>query len=371
MIHRFAVTAMAAACVFSLGGPAVARTDPSGTPSQLRQALDAAAPGWLTAYGVPSVSVAYIVDGQLAWTGTWGERAPGEPADDRTLYNIASMTKPITAEVVLRLASSGRLSLDEPMARYWLDPDIAGDPRRDTPTAAMALRHRIGFANWRRQTDGRLSFQWDPGTRTEYSGEGYDYVARYAENRTGEDFEALAQEQVFGPLGLADTGYTDRADFAARAARPMGPDGEWGQADLEAEWSAADNVHTTAADYARFMISVMNGEGVTPELAAQRLLVEENQASGLCASGRLPVDACPQGLGFGLGWAVSTYPGETIVHHGGSDWGERALAFWTPETRTGVVVFTNGAEGMKVIRDVVALLYPNSPYVAFIDMQAR
>lgn len=74
---------------------------------------------------------------------------------------------------------------------------------------------------------------------------------------------------------------------------------------------------------------------------------------------------------FGLGWVVTRYPDETIIRHGGGDRGERTLGIYMPETRTGIVVFTNGANGMKGIRNVVALLHPHEKFGAFLAMQAR
>ncbi|WP_339933559.1 serine hydrolase domain-containing protein [uncultured Brevundimonas sp.] len=375
MMRRSSTFSLMLAAILMTGCAAVpepARPAPEIAASQpLKRELDARAPEWLRLYDVPSVSVAYIVDGRLAWSVAYGERAPGQPATPDTLYNIASMTKPIVAETVLRLTAAGRLSLDEPMAAYWTDPDIADDPRRLQLTAAMALRHQSGFPNWRYETEDHLVFQADPGTRTSYSGEGYDYVARFAERRTGQDWESLANDMVFGPAGMVDTRFTGGGAVSDRASSSKGPDGSWRAPDVDPEWSAADNVRSTAADYARFLISVMDRQGITPALAIRRVTVDDDQTGQACGPERLAPEACPDALGFGLGWVVTRYPDETIIQHGGGDWGERTLGFYVPETHTGIVVFTNGANGMKVIRDVVALLHPNAKFVAFLDMQAR
>ena len=134
---------------------------------------------------VASVSFAKIEHGKTVLAEAYGEAGPGVPASNTTVYNIASMSKPISAEVILRLASAGRLSLDEPMFPYWVDPDLAADPRAKLLTARMALDHQTGFPNWRRETGGKLAFLHDPGAGFHYSGEGYQYVARFAEKKTG------------------------------------------------------------------------------------------------------------------------------------------------------------------------------------------
>src|SRR5205085_5351409 len=114
-----------------------------------------------------------------------GEQSPGVAASTETIYNIASLTKPVFAELVLRLVAAGKLSLDEPMYPYWVDPDIAADPRHKLLTLRLALSHRTGFANWRRETEGKLQFKFDPGTQYTYSGEGFQYASRYVQRKLG------------------------------------------------------------------------------------------------------------------------------------------------------------------------------------------
>jgi CubicO group peptidase (beta-lactamase class C family) len=80
------------------------------TPTKLRAKIVQDLPRLLKQYNVPSASVAYIADGRLAWTAVAGEQGPGVPANDHTVYNIASLTKPIVAETILRMASQNKLS---------------------------------------------------------------------------------------------------------------------------------------------------------------------------------------------------------------------------------------------------------------------
>jgi len=177
--------------VFSSFVHAVGQTPPSTiSRSNLKSRLDEKAPLWLKVFDVPSVAVAYIENGQLVWTAVYGTQSPGVPANEKTLYNIASLTKPISAEVILRLASEGLISLDEPIYPYWTDWDIADDSWNKLLTPRLCLSHQTGFPNWRGQS--ALTFQWQPGTKTGYSGEGFQYVARFAEKKMGRPFEQLA-----------------------------------------------------------------------------------------------------------------------------------------------------------------------------------
>ena len=126
--------------------------------SDLRLRLDQNAPRWLKQYDVPSVAVAYIENGEPAWTAVYGEQSPGVPATLKTLYNVASLTKPISAEIILRLASAGKLSLDEPLSTHWVDPDVRDNAWQKLLTPRLCLSHQTGFSNWRFQTnDGTTS----------------------------------------------------------------------------------------------------------------------------------------------------------------------------------------------------------------------
>jgi len=335
--------------------------------SEIKLILDQNVPQWLKKYDVPSVAIGYIENGEVAWTAVYGEQSPGVPANEKTLYNIASLTKPISAETILRLASEGKLSLDEPMFPYWVDPDVKDNPWSKLLTPRLCLSHQTGFKNWRYLTNDVLKFEWEPGTRTGYSGEGYEYVARFTEKKTGKSFVDLAQQYVFDPIGMKDTSYIARAWFAGRLAVPQGPKGE-AEPKSHLAWSAADLVRTTIGDYSKFVVSVMHNERVSKELAAQRLIMTRNLATPdeekkVCAEGKSD-GPCTVSVGMGLGWEVLKHNDETILDHDGSDWGVHTLAFFIPKKQVGVVIFTNGDNGSKVIREIVGLLYPDPVYLA-------
>jgi CubicO group peptidase (beta-lactamase class C family) len=330
--------------------------------------IDAHAAEWLKESDVPSLAVAYIENRKVAWTAVYGEQSPGVAATGKTLYNMASLTKPITAETVLRLASAGKLSLDEPISPFWLDPDIKDDPWNKLLTPRLCLSHQTGFANWRRITGGVLKIRWEPGTQTGYSGEGYNYVGRFVENKTGKPFDALAQKMVFDSIGMKETSYTAKEWYAGRLAVPRGPKEEKAVDPVATKWNAADQLRTTIGDYAKFVVSVMHDEGLTGAIAAERAtmtrdLVKPENLEKECREAEV-VGHCTVTAGMGLGWEVETVNGVKILDHDGSDWGVKTLAMFVPSQGIGVVVFTNGENGRQVIRKVVEALYPNRLYVA-------
>jgi CubicO group peptidase (beta-lactamase class C family) len=354
---------------FPLCAPLLAQ-NPQPPPANLRTQVVQNLPKWLKQYNVPSVAVAYIANGKLAWTEVAGEQSPGAPANDKTLYNIASLTKPIVAETILRMASQEKIQLDEPIYPYWVDPDVKDNPWNKLLTPRLCLSHQTGFANWRRMTNQVLTFNFQPGTQSKYSGEGYFYVARFAQNKVQKPFDQLAQQYVLGPVGMKDTSFTTQDWFNGRLAEPYGKNG-FTEPQLTSTWNAADLVHTTVTDYARFVISVMNNERLKPAIAAQRLVmtrdwVPEDARKQVCAY-EPPGTPCHLSAGMGLGWQVIVHNSVTIVDHSGADDGAHTYAFFVPSKHLGAVIFTNGEDGPKVIGEIVRVLYPDPVYAAIVS----
>lgn len=264
---------------------------------------------------VASVSFAEIINGKLTIAEAFGEQSAGVPATRSTLYNIASMTKPISAEVILRLASQGNLSFDEPMYPCWTDPDIADDERRKLLTPRLALSHQTGFPNWRSETGGKLTFTRMPGTAYGYSGEGLEYVARFAEKKTGRAFETLDQQLVFGPSGMTSSAYTKRDWFKGRIAAPSDGNGKWLVPVMVDQFSAANMVYATPTDYSRFLIGVMDGKGLSSTVRAERSRIQVEHDFKPCTTAWAA--GCPDEVGFGLGWEVIKIREKTFWMHTG------------------------------------------------------
>lgn len=314
---------------------------------------------------VESASVALIRNGRIVATGAWGMAGPGRAATVATPYNLASLTKPLTAEIVLRLVSAGRLSLDEPMDRYWRDPDLANDPRRMKLTVRMALSHRTGLPNWR---DAKgLAFEHDPGTTTGYSGEGYQYAARYAERRTGQPFEALAARWLFAPAAMRASGYVSGQGATIPIAVPHDDAGKPLPVEPVTRYNAADLAHATARDYARFLIKVRTDEGMTASVAAERSRLQADLGPGTCAGAR--ASTCPPWIGFGLGWQLLGFADGTTMLHTGKDAGSFTFAAINRATGDGIVILTNSDNGWRVILPILERTDSDPKLIAFLRGQ--
>lgn len=345
--------------------------------------VEEAIPRLMRQHGVITAGIGVIKNGQLAWTGYFGEQSPGLPASENTRFNIASITKTITAETILRLVDSGKLSLDEPMSNHWLDPDIADNKYRDQMTARMALNHTTGFPNWRflSDVDGTfdislpLRFKSEPGTLYTYSGEGLEYVARYAEKKLDRDFESLVIEYVYQPLAMNNTSFSVNEASFKNLARAEDANGVFhgyycrpsGYCRSEGEWSAADDMNVTIPDHAKFLISVMSADGYSSAIAKDRnhIQVEMNNVPEaiLVLCDQLSSEQCPEKQGYGLGWEVADYGDYKLLSHVGSDWSEVAVAYFYTNTKDGLIIFLNGpnSQAVSMMPDAIELMHPESP----------
>lgn len=314
---------------------------------------------------VESASVAVIRDGRIVSTGAWGMAGPNRAATVATPYNLASLTKPLTAEVILRLVSAGQLSLDEPMDRYWSDPDLSRDPRRMTLTVRMALSHRTGLPNWR---DAKgLAFDHDPGTTTGYSGEGYQYAARYAEHRTGQSFETLGHRWLFAPAHMRASGYVSAQGQTMPIAVPHDDAGKPLPTVRVTRYNAADLAHATARDYARFLIDVRNDRGLSASVAAERSRSQADLTPDICAGTK--ATSCPPWTGFGLGWQLLGFPDGTTMLHTGKDAGAFTFAAIDRASGDGIVILTNSDNGWRVILPILERTRSDPKLIAFLRGQ--
>ena len=160
--------------------------------------------------------------------GLNGDPAPAEPMTDNTLFDLASLSKPIaTTPAVLALYEEGRVSLDEPVQAYFPEFNPANDPRRAQVTIRMLLTHTSGIGGdlsregpWGLpapdKADGirralTASLEFPPGEGFHYSDTGFIILGALVEKLTGEPLDTYVQEQVFAPLGMADTRYLPAA----------------------------------------------------------------------------------------------------------------------------------------------------------------
>lgn len=297
---------------------------------------DIAIESWLKENNIKTLGLGIIEGGKLKQVKTFGEIKNGISAPYNTIFNVASLTKPITAMVALQLISSGQWNLDEPLYKYWTDPDISKDPRNKKLTTRLILSHQTGFPNWRWQSeDKKLKFEFEPGTKYQYSGEGFEYLRKALEDKFKKPLEQLAAELIFRPLKMSNTDYVWNKNTAeSRFAIGYDKDGKPYETVKNKTANAADDLHTTIEDYGNFLVNILDGgnltENVYQEMLKKQVETKENKY-------------------FGLGFEIYDLGKNNFaISHGGSDFGTQCITFLLPKTKQGILIFTNSDIGHKI-----------------------
>jgi CubicO group peptidase (beta-lactamase class C family) len=319
--------------------------------------LDLMLPELLADARIAGLSLCLISENEIAHCGAYGvtDAESGQPVEATTLFQAASLSKPVFAYTVLRLVDQGVIELDKPLLDYIGETQARkvhlgenfDDPRARSITPRMVLSHTSGFPNWRQK--GGLEFIFDPGEKFGYSGEGFGLLQKVVERLSGTSLEELVTTLTFEPLGMVNSTFSPaKLDFTKYAwphdmmgvltPRP---------ADLErrlekAKAHAAATLLTTAPDYARFVIALMTGSGLEP--ATHRELLRP----------QVEVDdegTVRWGLGVGLEQSGETYR----VWHWGDNDDSKAFFVADPERGDGLVFFANSFNGLSIVGDLLEI----------------
>jgi len=293
---------------------------------------------------VPAISYAVLDAGQLAAADAFGlaDAKDGARVDRASLFEAASLTKPVIATLAMRLFDAGLFELDEPVARVVEAPRIRDRKNYARVTPRHLLSHSSGLPNWSgdpldRDRNDALGFDFAPGEGFSYSGEGYGLLQDFLEAKSGRRIEELAQD-YFAELGM------QRSALAAASAGGTTVRGHWGFAPSRmarrTEASiAALSLLSNADDYARFLQDALSGAGVSPETLREfrkrHVTIESSQELG-----RNYI------LGWSLGWGVLEGPEGSSYFQWGDNGPFRAFAAFSPSSQDGLVYFVNGSDGL-------------------------
>jgi CubicO group peptidase (beta-lactamase class C family) len=321
-------------------------------------------------FRVPAVSIAVIKDFKIHWAKAYGvaDVESGQAADTGTAFQAASISKPVFAMAVVKLAQDGRLSLDADVNTYlrsWRVP--ASQHTREQPvTLRSLLSHTsgaddgFGFPGYEPAAPrptlvqilngespsnvGPVRFARAPYAGAKYSGGGLTLAQLAVMDVTGRPFAEIMRDVVLAPSGMSNSSFEQPMSetFARRAARAHNGAGRR----MGAPWhvypeQAAAGLWTTPSDLARFAIEVQRANrgpkgAVLTQVSAREMLA--------------PVGVGGFAVGLGLaqrgeGWYFS---------HGGSNWGFRGNLLAHVRKGYGVVIMTNGDAGVPVINEIEA-----------------
>ena len=249
-----------------------------------------------------------------------------KPMRADTIFQVASMTKPVAAAGIMILLEQGRLVLLDPMEKHL--PEFQGAPagritvqhllthtsgidgedppevRGDRGKLALTLAEFVALV-------ARRPLQPKPGATYRYSGTGYAVLGRIIEVVSAQPLEKFLEERIFGPLGMKDTFFFPPAETRGRIASVFRlQDGRLKRADVDLHRegaryaNAAGGLFSTASDIAAFHQMMLNGGTYRGARVLSKASVE---IMTQVHTGDLPVGSSP-GVGYGLGWMVVRGP---------------------------------------------------------------
>jgi CubicO group peptidase (beta-lactamase class C family) len=394
MLGRRTLLGLSAALIAS--GPASARAatqsqSPDGHASWIPSAdLIRELPRLMRIAGVPGVAIAVVDDRKLAWSGAFGVRniLTRDPVREDTLFEAASMTKPVFAYVVMRLADEKRLDLDTPLVAYRRPENLGNDPNLERITARHVLEHSSGLPNW---ASAPLVTSAPPGSRYTYSGEAFIWLQLVVEKIMGAGLGSVMQDKLFVPAGMSHSSFGWDETIARSAVfghseppegeekLPAQPTRELGDRLLPvaskwdkpiASWTFEDSVAAmretapetppsthdlmvnsaggllmTASDYAKFMLLMMDrrthAAWEISEAARQEMLTPRLDVRG-------------RDISRGLGWELEQSPAGPMFQHSGSNYGIfKTLGVGDARNGRAIVIFTNATNGNALAARIV------------------
>jgi CubicO group peptidase (beta-lactamase class C family) len=348
--------------------PLRATLDNTGV-SRLEQAI----PHLMREADIPGLSIAVIRDSKVIWTRGFGvtNSETKAPVTDNTVFEAASLTKPVFAYAVLKLVDNGKIDLDTPLVKYLPGRyDVGDDPRLDQITARHVLSHTTGFPNWRPRGDKNLKIYFTPGDRFSYSGEGFVYLSKVVEHITGERLEAFVKRTVLDPLNMKSSNLVWRNDYESLKTYTHDSVGGVSGRDKPDKPNAAASLQTTAIDYAKFVIAILKGMGLKP--ATARLMLT-SQAS-VTLAGAFSIDTPDAkrspNVSWGIGWGLEKIQDGMAFWHWGDNGNTKAFVIALPKEKTGLVMFANSANGLSIINELVGnVMGSDHPALAMLNLE--
>jgi len=294
---------------------------------------------------IPALSIAIIeknrvTDYSLGVTNVESK----ELIDNNTIFEAASLTKPITSYCAMRFVEEGKLDLDTPLYKYLEYEPIEYDERYKLITSRMIMSHTSGFPNWRRfNEDGKLDIKFTPGERYSYSGEGIVYLQRVMEKILDKRIDTIINDFVFEPLNMVNSSmiFPDTKNFTVGHDINENPQAKT-QPNLP---NGAATLHTTACDYSKFLLEIVNPKYIDKSVINKMLIPQVN------------ISQTDSSLFFGLGIALHVNDGDTLFWHWGSNLYSRGFFIMSNSTHKGFVYFANTAMGLSIVDRMIELIY--------------
>lgn len=270
--------------------------------------------------------------------------------DQNTIFEAASLSKPIFTYGILKLVENGKLDLDKPLAEYLCYSDITNDERIKSITARMVLTQTSGFPNWRPKNEA-LKIYFQPGERFSYSGEGFLYLQKVVEYISGLSLEEYMKKNVFTPLGMAHSSFIWSNN--SEKATGHNVDGNPNEQQREVPQNAAFTLHTTPLDYAKFVIAILKGVGLHSKTINEMLRPQIKVPEGSISSIEKNTGQLSNSVSWSLGWGIQCTKIGNSFWHWGDNGGYKSFILGSRSSNHAIIIFTNGSNGMIIISEII------------------
>jgi D-alanyl-D-alanine carboxypeptidase len=332
-------------------------------------AIDAAITKQVNEQQVTGAAVGVYQDGTLLVIKTYGLRdvAKNLPVDADTRFEIGSVTKQFTAAAILQLQEQGKLSIDDPVAKY-----LPAFPHASEITLRQLLNQISGLPNYTSMpdiqtmmstvpdaTDKIISYlnkplDFTPGTKWEYSNSNYWVLGKVVARVSGMSYEDYVREHIFKPAGMTHSGFVSDESSFEDFAIPywQGPknDGPTQPAPpmFESWPGAAGAIVSTAGDLAAWDSALASGKIISHDSFVLM------SSPGRLANGK-PTD-------YGMGLEVGPHEGHTRIGHGGGTPGSLTMNATYPNDRLDIIVLENSLRGQPgaIESAVLETMYPDA-----------
>ena len=323
--------------------------------------------------GIPLIQVAYAEgDSTVLYEISTVKGLQGRE-DYSTVFQAASLSKPVFAYIVMRMAERGEIDLDKSLSAYTGIERFDDKEFAARLTARNVLCHMTGLPNWASPPSppdwlvSRIAFRFRPDSAFSYSGEGYAFLQRAVEQIRGRGLEEIALAEVFIPLGMNTSSFLWREDFDSLAVSGFSRGGEDKGKGSFTRVNAAYTLRTTAADYMKFLQALSGGTGLGKPF-------REEMFHPVIQAVRYPERPreCDTHIFWGLGLGIEKHPelGE-VAFHWGDNGSFKAFFMIVPEDETHaqrvLVYFTNSEAGHDVIDGITALFMENNTPLSIHD----
>ena len=318
-------------------------------------------------YKVPAVSIAFFDKGKIKWTETYGtiSKNNSKLVNEQTLFQAASISKPLTSLGVMKLVQAGEVMLDENVNKYLNGWNLQNEDYE--VTEKTTLRHLLshsagitdlGFEGYQQGTNlptllqvlngessansKKIIQKSVAGKSWKYSSGGFAIIQKLIEGLSNDSFQNYMEREVFNPIGMKVSTFNQHLTERLKENVAFGHDGEGNT--IEGNWrlhpaQAAAGLWTTPSELAQFAISLQ--EAFSGQ--SQQLLYQKTMQTML-----------EKQLGdWGLGIDISNKDNVLRFMHGGANGGYRCHLVAEANMGQGVVIMTNGVGGESLIQDLL------------------